>query len=645
MPDSVGPGKRKRLISKTSSKVDMESSTDQDPSMNTRSKTLAGVSQNAVNQLLHRGHRLNDSSSFNVGPCGAQAELSSENEEGEEGSDVEWEAEEMYVQSKTKGLEIDFNAQSKRKSRSGKTRLTKEEKQRQLEIERVHVLCRFARGLILDKISDNPFLQGLALSHLPDDLLNKKKKRSGPLAVLKVLCGWFNEMFVLETKDCEQNETRSCLSLDMELFHCVKTALDAMRGSIEELNVIFACLLKALNYETRTIHVLDFVDMKKPNQSKKKPKIDDDDEMEQDEKQLDTRLDLRTPRSWCEIWCDAKHHDRWIHIDPFQPQIDKPMEAEDMVNGCFIGYVVGYSNGVVYDVSPRYIHSINRIQSLKANKWWMKLLTPFHPQNDPRMELEEAEFEKRIKKEVQIPPKTIDGFNKSHTFILERQITKFKALVPSAKIMGEHRGEPFYLRSDVEELHSVVKWPQQGRSVKTEEIPYPWKIVKKRIQKKIIKNDELVRPSEEEEEKTELYGYWQTEPWKCAVAENGIVPKNQFGNVEIPPMVKSLPENTTYLTYPNLAPICRKLGIDFAPALVGFELLKHGRQVPRIQGIVICSEFENQVVEAYWEREKAREEALEKERSQYAINGWRALLSVVHANIKLHLRYKKKPNE
>lgn len=38
-------------------------------------------------------------------------------------------------------------------------RLTKEEKQRRLDIEQVCVLCRFVRGLILDKVSDNPILQ------------------------------------------------------------------------------------------------------------------------------------------------------------------------------------------------------------------------------------------------------------------------------------------------------------------------------------------------------------------------------------------------------------------------------------------------------------------------------------------------------
>lgn len=36
-----------------------------------------------------------------------------------------------------------------------------------------------------------------------------------------------------------------------------------------------------------------------------------------------------------------------------------------------------------------------------------------------------------------------------------------------------------------------------------------------------------------------------------------------------------------------MAPVCRSLGIDYAPALVGFEV-QGGRMVPRIRGVVVC---------------------------------------------------------
>lgn len=39
---------------------------------------------------------------------------------------------------------------------------------------------------------------------------------------------------------------------------------------------------------------------------------------------------------------------------------------------------------------------------------------------------------------------------------------------------------------------------------------------------------------------------------------------------------------------------CRSLDIDYAPALTGFEL-QGGRSVPKIDGVVVCEEFEAQV--------------------------------------------------
>lgn len=105
------------------------------------------------------------------------------------------------------------------------------------------------------------------------------------------------------------------------------------------------------------------------------------------------------------------------------------MEVEDGSSGCFISYVVGYSNGCVRDVGPRYIHNINRIQELRTSQWWSKVLAPYQLPEESKTELEDLEFEKRIEKDSKITPTTIDGFKKSKTYILERQITKFKVNV------------------------------------------------------------------------------------------------------------------------------------------------------------------------------------------------------------------------
>ena len=39
-----------------------------------------------------------------------------------------------------------------------------------------------------------------------------------------------------------------------------------------------------------------------------------------------------------------------------------------------------------------------------------------------------------------------------------------------------------------------------------------------------------------------LYGRWQTDAWQPPVAEGGLVPKNEHGNVLCPPFAASLPK-------------------------------------------------------------------------------------------------------
>lgn len=43
---------------------------------------------------------------------------------------------------------------------------------------------------------------------------------------------------------------------------------------------------------------------------------------------------------------------------------------------------------------------------------------------------------------------------------------------------------------------------------------------------------------------TDLYGLWQTRPWAPPAAVDGRVPRNERGNVEVPPFVKALPAGT-----------------------------------------------------------------------------------------------------
>lgn len=104
----------------------------------------------------------------------------------------------------------------------------------------------------------------------------------------------------------------------------------------------------------------------------------------------------------------------------------------------------------------------------------------------------------------------------------------------------------------------------------------------------------------------DLYGYWQTKQYEPPYAENGRVPRNDFGNVELfqPHMI---PHGCIQLkNMPNLNKVCRKLNIDCAAAVTGFDA--HGGFSHAVyDGWVICEEFKDVVIDAY--REDEREQA------------------------------------
>ena len=62
-------------------------------------------------------------------------------------------------------------------------------------------------------------------------------------------------------------------------------------------------------------------------------------------------------------------------------------------------------------------------------------------------------------------------------------------------------------------------------------------------------------------------------------------------------------QGTVHLQMPRLGPICKQLGVDYAPAMTGFDI-RGGRSVPTIEGVVVCKEDEASVLETYLREEE-----------------------------------------
>lgn len=136
----------------------------------------------------------------------------------------------------------------------------------------------------------------------------------------------------------------------------------------------------------------------------------------------------------------------------------------------------------------------------------------------------------------------------------------------------------------------------------------------------------------------DLYGFWQTKQYEPPYAEGGRVPRNDFGNVELfqPCM---LPRGCVHLrNMPNLMKVCRKLNIDCAAAVVGFDA--HGGFSHAVtDGWVVCEEYKDIVTDAYREEEREANKRLIEKNQERILNNWKRLIRGLLIREKLKAKY------
>ena len=128
-----------------------------------------------------------------------------------------------------------------------------------------------------------------------------------------------------------------------------------------------------------------------------------------------------------------------------------------------------------------------------------------------------------------------------------------------------------------------------------------------------------------EDEKTILYGLWQTKAWAQPGAQGGKVPRNEYGNVDLL-RGNPVPPGCVHLKgYARIGALAARLGIDAVPALTGFE--RHGgRMVPTIDGVVVAVENQQQLVDTWLQEEEQRNEKQLAKRRAEALKKWRLLV-------------------
>ncbi|XP_066600589.1 DNA repair protein complementing XP-C cells homolog [Prorops nasuta] len=332
---------------------------------------------------------------------------------------------------------------------------------------------------------------------------------------------------------------------------------------------------------------------------------------------------------WAEVYVESE--ESWISVCVMDEKIHCAFEIYKKASKPVL-YVVSYNlENLIKDVTRRYCPqwlTLTRKQRINE-KWWRKSISFWR---EVTTSISIAEDEMLQQKELEQPlPKTVGECKGHPLYALQRHLLKYEALYPpDAKPLGFLKtGEAIYSRYCVHTLCSRETWLKSARVVKPGQEPY-------KIVKALPKYDKL-SGCKIKDQPLELFGHWQTTKYIPPEAKDGKVPRNEYGNVDLFKQCM-LPKGTVHIDLPALNRVARKLGIDCAPAVVGFNFGKMGA-VPAIEGYVVCEEYEDTLREA-WEEEQVLAQKRAKDKRDKRIYGnWKRLIKGLLIRERLAARY------
>nr|XP_034825765.1 DNA repair protein complementing XP-C cells homolog [Maniola hyperantus] len=331
---------------------------------------------------------------------------------------------------------------------------------------------------------------------------------------------------------------------------------------------------------------------------------------------------------WCEIFVEEL--EEWIAVDVIKGNVHCVNEIYGRATHP-VTYVVGWdNNNYLKDLTRKYVphwNTVTRKQRVEP-VWWDVSLKPWL---GPKTARDREEDERLDRMQLEAPlPKVIGEYKNHPLYALKRHLLKFEAIYPpDAPTLGFVRGEPVYARDCVYICRSRDTWLKEAKVVKLGEEPY--KVVKARPKWDRLSNKLIT------DKPLEVFGPWQVQDYEPPTAENGIVPRNAYGNVEL---FKDcmLPKGTVHLKLPGLNRVAKKLNIDCAPAMTGFDF-NGGWSHPVYDGFVVCKEFGEVITEA-WIKDQEDQERKEQEKMEARVYGhWRKLIRGLLIKERLKAKY------
>ncbi|RLN65950.1 hypothetical protein BBJ28_00017496 [Nothophytophthora sp. Chile5] len=569
--------------------------------------------------------------------------------------------------------EQDAASSGSKKRRRAPLRLSRPEKQRELALHQSHLLVLLATQIKWSALRSSTVLRGLLLSLTANsngvDFF--ADMRTQPLAYsLELLVRWFRQEFQLVTSTDEEEE-QEATSGELTTEARLMNAFFARKGRDFELALLFAALCGALQLRCRLTSALDpllvqrgkafesSISQRPKTRRRSRPiarsllkkklrsEVSEDDEVEKHEENEYNEGDegMTGGQSfwmWCEV-LDEKAKN-WVHVDAVRRLVGCPQQVEPLRGKTArFSYVVSIQDdGVIVDVTPRYASQWSKSLELRlADSWLKQVIQHFnqdtvrqrslsHLTTGPLVTAEDADRlladEKRKLQAMTLTegmPTSVEGFRKHPTYCLERHLGQFECLHPR-KAVGLFSGQPVFLRSHVYPAQSAFKWRRLGREVKASEREEPAKWHSRGGKSGNAANsdgsDDDGRPGGAS---MALFGLWQTVEIEPPAMVDGRVPKNKYGNIEVWSPAH-IPRDALHLRLPRIEAVAQALGVDFAPAVVGFEL-RNGRTVPKTDGIVVAKVAGVLLLDAHAHKQQAAIDKAIRLNRQLALRRWAKL--------------------
>ena len=335
-----------------------------------------------------------------------------------------------------------------------------------------------------------------------------------------------------------------------------------------------------------------------------------------------------TTNSWVEVFNSKTQ--KWLTVHLPSLSVGQPQQVELASNKVLLYVVALDEEGHIKDVTPRYASSWCTVERKAriSEEWWSDTLAPYCPSHEE----DEREDEDICTILLSRPlPMKKQEFRGHPLYALSSQLLKYEAVYPkSSKILGYCSSEPVFSRTCIHTLHCRENWLKEGKVVKKGESPY------KVVQSHFIKKN--VAPNPLGKKEVHLFGQWQTEDYVPPPVVDGKIPRNEFGNVELfkPSM---LPKGAAHVKVQGIQRVAKKLGIDYASAVVGWEF--HGRySFPVMEGVVVAEENRTLLLDAWREQEAKIRLDQAKKKEKVVIERWRRFVKGVFIAERVKRRFR-----